>query len=475
VFVASACALTIPGSGSPVGAIVSLLQTLIAASITPALWLLASVGFGAAALKRLVPDESRSLALCAGVGIGIHLTLAHAIGASGLYSSGFRLVASWLPVVTGIVLLILQRGSIRVDRSAFGWPTLLAIPAVALLAVASAQPAGAIWASEAHAYDSLSYHLQLPKEWLAMGAVRPLAHNAYSFLPSYMESAYTQLFAMHSRALDGAMVPMFSAHILHALFAVVAGLIGARFVTDRGGNGVWVLPVVIAVPWSVVVGSLAYNEMALAVCAASALIVLFDDKIPTARRGVLLGFLMGVAASAKPTAMFTLAVPMGVASLFMVKPRAWAVFFISASIAGALTLCPWLIRNWIASGNPVFPYLTGLFGAAHWTAEQAARWAGAHTENAGIVDRLSLLAGDRGFGHRQWGIFAPLVGLAFVACVATVRTRRVALVLGTVLLVQIVAWLSVGHLQSRFLLPMLIPGVCLIALSAGVEIGRAHV
>jgi len=233
VFVASACALTIPGSGSPVGAIVSLLQTLIAASITPALWLLASVGFGAAALKRLVPDESRSLALCAGVGIGIHLTLAHAIGASGLYSSGFRLVASWLPVVTGIVLLILQRGSIRVDRSAFGWPTLLAIPAVALLAVASAQPAGAIWASEAHAYDSLSYHLQLPKEWLAMGAVRPLAHNAYSFLPSYMESAYTQLFAMHSRALDGAMVPMFSAHILHALFAVVAGLIGARFVTDR--------------------------------------------------------------------------------------------------------------------------------------------------------------------------------------------------------------------------------------------------
>ena len=35
-------------------------------------------------------------------------------------------------------------------------------------------------------------------------------------------------------------------------------------------------------------------------------------------------------------------------------------------LAGIATIAPWLIRNWAACGNPVFPFASRLFGTGHW-------------------------------------------------------------------------------------------------------------
>ena len=55
-----------------------------------------------------------------------------------------------------------------------------AAPAVAVLLVAACSAPGWLWASEFGGYDALSYHLQLPKEWLHLKKITTLDHNVYS-------------------------------------------------------------------------------------------------------------------------------------------------------------------------------------------------------------------------------------------------------------------------------------------------------
>jgi hypothetical protein len=155
-------------------------------------------------------------------------------------------------------------------------------------------------------------------------------------------------------------------------------------------------------------------------------------------------------------------------------------------------LAPWLVRNAMASGNPVFPFASGIFAQAdgtmaHWAAEQIARHASAHRFDGTLADRLKLLlvpdANDpagvvhRGLRHPQWGEFV-LASLAVAAVAAwhavarmrsanarvSVSTNRLILALSLSVPLQLVLWLMTTHIQSRFLLPVLGSASVLLAL-----------
>lgn len=154
---------------------------------TPLAYLLAAVGWGAIARPwtRSLADAPRiAPALDAGIGLAATLTATHALGALGLLNP----ITAWIWTGTGLILL--ARTALPAPRAgrhapALALPTdraeLAAIAAacigVAVLLVAAASPPGALWDSEFGAYDALSYHLQLPAEWLDAGRISPLGHN----------------------------------------------------------------------------------------------------------------------------------------------------------------------------------------------------------------------------------------------------------------------------------------------------------
>src|SRR5690606_10634132 len=103
--------------------------------------------------------------------------------------------------LVGLGLVLLARQllvSARSEDRSIAAPLtpLAALPAVAVLLVAACNPTGWLWPGEGNGYDALSYHLQLPQEWIAAGAIRPLEHNVYSYLPSYMEAAFLHIGVM---------------------------------------------------------------------------------------------------------------------------------------------------------------------------------------------------------------------------------------------------------------------------------------
>jgi hypothetical protein len=134
-----------------------------------------------------------------------------------------------------------------------------------------------------------------------------------------------------------------------------------------------------------------------------------------------------------------------------------------------------MTRNWLASGNPVFPFGASTFGSAHWTAEQVARYGAAHADHGPLLHRIGLLfladpndpAGPRhrGFLHPQWFIFFPMTALAAIAGIRR-PVRPLVGLLVLALLAQLAAWLFLTHIQSRFLLPLVVPGSVLFGLAA---------
>jgi len=71
----------------------------------------------------------------------------------------------------------------------------------------------------------------------------------------------------------------------------------------------------------------------------------------------------------------------------------------------------------------------------------------------------------RGLLHPQWLAFFGITLLAAIVAMARASTHRTAAILAGGLLAQLLAWLFLTHIQSRFLLPLAAPACALVALA----------
>lgn len=510
------------GGGEVLGLAAIVLQRGGIAAIAGLIYALAAVGLGELAAP-LVRASTRAAALRFAIGLAILLSLGHILGQLGLLAGRAGPVVAWTPLLLGVGLAawrgsrMMIQGRRRVASSASPWASLVftgiggAVAGLLFLCVAHAP--GTLWNSEFGGYDALEYHLQLPQEWLSRGRIEPLTHNVYSFLPGYMESAYYLLAAATGAPttsaephgpiglLAGDGWRVIACQGLHASLGVAAACLiaslASRLVstpscgtpTPGATDSPAELPaegpdvrgiarlLVLLTPWTIVVATLAYNEMPMLALFAGAMLAACDATLSPARRGTLAGLLVGVACGAKPTALLFCGVPTAILLLGTLPARQWWKAVLPGALAGAIALAPWLIRNWLACGNPAFPFaFTHWLGAAHWDAEQIARFAKEHVTTEPWPTRLRLLflpdatdpAGPRhrGLMHAQWGVFFPLVLLAGAHALYWWRDQRhrLAFFLWLGLLAQLVLWLATTHIQSRFLLPLVVPGVCLVAL-----------
>jgi len=510
--------------------IAGLLYMLLLGGGLAAVYFAASVGFGLP-LARLLSARSASgetspdapwLALA--LGPALMLWLSHLLGVFGLLSGPKGFWIAWLVCILGVVFLLVRLVTAlrhAPNLPAFPRASLLWIAPVALLLVAASNPIGALWSSEARGFDAMSYHLQLPQEWASSaGRIWPLDHNVYSYLPSYFESAFT-----HLAAMTGAGTPMsavaggpprgliggdghgaIGCQLLHVLFAIASALLTARIVyhlinqcfarvvrsAAAAEAGAIAGAVMLAVPWVLVTASLPYNELAVNALLAGAMLAAISPALSTWPRGITIGLLCGVAMACKPTALFV-AVPLA-GLLLVIAPASQSAFLragwfkslAAAAVIGMLTIAPFLVRNYAASSNPVFPAATNLFGRGHWTTkpDQVARFNGAHFAGGTLLDRVELLFAPRGEGlattdrgtlqprgilHEQWSLFFPAGAVALAVALTSRSSRRAAFILLLGSGAFIAWWLALSHCQSRFLLPLAVP------LSVGIGLAIARV
>jgi len=443
------------------------------------LWSAGACGFGCE-LRFLMPAGA-SLGLRwlyrAALGLGASAVLVLALGALG---AGWAVVGVWALGVAALGrCLWLERDEIRralrEPLTFDGWEWMWVGLSVAGLVVALL----ALFLPPLD-YDVLEYHLGVPGRYLEAGRIVGLPTNVYSNFPLATEMHYLVGVGALGKVAGGCF-----AKVMNVVFSVLAGLgvaaLGKEVFRSRRA-GLLALAAFATTNWLLVLACVKpYVEPALTAFTVLALLALVR-WLATARVQVgwlaLAGVVAGLACGTKYPAAVFLVLPVFVFLCAQALSRAdrargirdAALFLVVALLA----FSPWLIKNVLVTGNPVFPLLQGLLGGGGWGAADVARWAQAHP--MGIMQPARLLS-DLGGLLLVQGELPPLAlspaAFVFVPLLLFVRRRRVLVgVLVGYVALCVLLWLLFTHRIQRFLVPSL---AVLVALSAGgVEALRAR-
>lgn len=470
VALATSCTITWVDGGPD--ALPSMTVGCVTSLALAAVWLASAAGIGSLLGGWM---GVRGTASCVGVGTAVLLVADQWLGTLGVLSQG--VLAPLAALAPGWWLLARRPPILRLATLPT-WSTAPIGIACGTLLAAAMVPAGFLWSTEFGGYDALSYHLQVPREWLAAGSMRPLEHLAYAGFPNFVEGGFMHLMALRADPRDAAL----ACQALHAgLLLVAAGTVAETLrlegVNDwsRGCAGVALL----CTPWVIVTGSLAYSEagVLLGLALAMSAITLRSRWAGGLAFGLGAGLMVGSKASS-----VTLALPAALAWAMVmgrprIDPRWWIAWIGTASVA----LFPWLLRNAWFTTAPMFPLMASHLGMGWWKPAQALRWDLAHGSDVTPSARLAALwhqwlafgVGDNPKDGEPWRWFwgpLPWFGLASITYLIVSRHwRRMGIALGAMTALTLVGWLGTTHLQSRFLLPLAMP----LAVATGVSMGVA--
>lgn len=363
------------------------------------------------------------------------------------------------------------------DGSARRWRFLwiVAAPFLTLALLSASNAPGFIWQEEGYGYDILEYHLQLPKEYIQNGAVTYMPHNVYANFPANVEMLYMLAMIVHDDVLDSGTVANMIHLFLAALTVAAAWAIG-RDHSPRAGIVCGVLTATTG--WLEYLAGLAYVENGMlffGMCAAGAALrasraagaggghrsTETPEPALTIRWLALAGVFAGLACGCKYTAAPLIALPLlPVVAILPVHPLAkikCGLVFVVATLAA---FSPWLVKNQLMTGNPVFPLANELFRAAPpgWSAEQTQQWERGHAlrpeERTPAARAKSVWGRIAGDSEQRFGpavLLLGLVGLVFR------RRDRADAALAAMLGLQLIVWTFATHEYARFAVPLIIP------------------
>ncbi len=324
---------------------------------------------------------------------------------------------------------------------------------------------GVLTPSTALDWDSVAYHLAVPKIWLQEGHVSSVSYIHHSNFPAAVDGLFLIGLKLGGQAGAKAFVWWFTAFGTLAIY----GVLGDRFGKKAGAICALIFASIPMVIWE---SGTAYIDVAHGLFAGFGF-YFAALHIESRKRedAIVAGIMLGLAAGSKYTGLQSI----GIAGLLMLimGDRKLA----AQALAIAVAVCaPWYIKNWIVVGNPVYPFFFNVLGGKNWDAAAAAMYS-EEQKTFGYQGITNLgtsimgLAGNPGHftnpGQTTGGGFA-FVSLGFALLgtgaagiakgLANRFDRSIALMIG----MQLLAWTVLSQ-QSRYILALAVP---LLALGA---------
>jgi 4-amino-4-deoxy-L-arabinose transferase-like glycosyltransferase len=360
-------------------------------------------------------------------------------------------------------------------------------------------------------FDVNEYHFQGPKEFFQAGRISFLEHNVYTSFPFGTEMLTLLAMVLEGDWYRGAL----AGKTLLMSFGPLTGL--ALFAAGRRWfgttTGVLAATLYLSTPWIYRISTIAYAEGGICFYLFSSLLALMigvdhlsaeaspgvhpgrgarsaagvaeqtagphPDSLPEGERArpatltpaasaasirqiALCGLLAGSAMACKYPALVSVVIPALAVTIRLAMRQQGKFRWILPGIflLGTLvTIGPWLAKNAVETGNPVYPLAYSLFGGRDWDAALDARWKKAHRPDTYSLSSLANLATEVA-ARSKWNnpllfAFAPL---ALVAACSRRRAGWLWIYVGWLFLT---CWLFT-HRLDRFWVPML-PVVSLLA------------
>jgi hypothetical protein len=425
------------------------------------LWLVSAGGIGWIAWKAFGLRETNSLTAITCISLGLGLM---SLGILGLGLAGWMNQKWAVGILAAGDLIAISVGYLHAknwnaaewfaEAANWGWLWIAPAAVAGVVALGACFPPGILWGDEPNGYDVVEYHLQVPREWYEAGRITALHHNVFSYFPFNVEMHYLLAMYLHG-GFWGPWAGMFLAQMMHMGFC--AATVWAVYALAGGGRkGIVAGVLVAAVPWTGLLGAVAYNEGGTLLFGILA--IGWAIRANRWREFVIAGLFAGFAAGAKLSIapLVLAAVPM---ILFITRPKNWAGCTVYL-LAAILVLSPWLIRDWKWTGNPVFPEAMSVLGQDHFSGVQVERWREAYWPDPNYRSAVGRVQGlwNEVLADIRFGLVLFPLGIA--AMVLGFRNRAM-ICLAVLLIFQAVFWLAFTHIQSRFMV-ITIPIVALM-------------
>lgn len=259
-------------------------------------------------------------------------------------------------------------------------------------------------------WDSLAYHLALPKIYLAAGKIIELPWLMHSHWPHLMETLYSLPLALGMDNIPGLLHASACAALVLALFHMGRQFLGA-------GAALAGAALLAAQPELLALAGTPHNDGALALfhfLAASA--VWFWAKTRTRSWLITAGLLSGLGAATK---LFGIVLTLILSSWILLnslrKERRLgagvreAGLFLGCALA---VVAPWYAKTWAATGNPVWPFFSDILGGA-WGPRQVEWYLLSYDLTYLLTDSSSFLSSF--LHHQPQYLLIPPLGLSLVA------------------------------------------------------------
>jgi hypothetical protein len=310
---------------------------------------------------RLLPvppaDESPSQRAFQSAMLGFAL-----LGSAAFVLGALRLL--YAPVLAGLIAILAAAGIVRIVRARPGLPrrpSLADIPLIASIAFVLAHLPNALYPVLEH--DENVYHLLIPKLYLASHGMAPLPWTLGANMPHLVDLSFVL-----PTAFGG-----FTAAKVFVLGFILWTIVGlASFGREvLGPMGPGVLAVLYlsgrVIQWHL---GLAYVEPvigAVMLAGLQALRAWWDDR--SDGHLLILGVLAGAGCASKYTVWPTTVVLFAIVALVRGPSGRRVGFRAVAMMVGltALLVAPWLVKNAIVTGNPIFPNAGAVFHSPYWS------------------------------------------------------------------------------------------------------------
>ncbi len=402
-------------------------------------------------------------------GFGVLTLIAGRLGLLSPWSARIGLVVIASTEAALLIREILQRRSSttpRTKRAGGGWSaffsalgfTSLAGPFLVLMALGSMLPTVD--------FDAIEYHLQGPKESFQAGRITFLEHNVYTSMPFSVE----MLHLLGMEVLDdwwrGALVGQLLIALHAPMAAGAIALTARRLATPRAA---WFAALVyLTTPWVYRLGVLPYVEGPLAFYHAALVYAALrawqeSDHLIARKLWAVAGLLAGGAMACKYPALISAVIPFGFIALTDSLRRRSVSAVLAFSIGWTVVMTPWLAKNVIDTGNPVYPLGYKVFGAKYWDPAMERKFANGHaTQPITAALFWRSLVDVAGRSDWQSPLYFALAPLAFMRR----GSRRAAVMLWGYVAYLFLTWWLLTHRLDRFWLPILPVAAVLAGLGA---------
>lgn len=405
--------------------------------------------------------------------VGAELDAALAIGLSGLMGAGFAgtiiyfacLAPSPFNSVLAILFTSILGGFVLKSPRKLPWKFTLPKGALGLgllvaVILALFPLVGVLTPSTTLDWDSLAYHLALPKIWDQQGHISSVSFIHHSNFPGVVDAWF------YLGQIAGGQTLAKSFTWLFTIFGAIAifGFLRSRFSATAGWLGAIAFLGIPMVMWE---SGTAYIDVANGLFAGFGFVFAaqFIEKREKSDLA-LAAILLALAAGSKYTGLQSILIASFITLIF-VEDRLSAVKM--GGFAGLLAF-PWYLKNWIVVGNPVYPFFYSVLHGKNWDAFQSQIYSeeqntfGYHgvanlgqsilglTTSPGRFTNPSPSAGS-GFVFVSMG-FAVMVGavIGILRGLVSKFDRSLALMI----LLQLLAWFFLSQ-QSRYILALVVP------------------